>query len=144
MSWQLQDCKTATNSVNPTIRTASGHDTYRSILCLALGKQKHSQPSSRQHLPILRHVETYICKFLICFVNRNITRMGPTFKLWRPSRRASGESWGDSRGDIMEYWGLRPQYSVMGPPRIPPRFLRRPPGRPPKLKCGAHPGPLNK
>ena len=29
---------------------------------------------------------------------------------------------GDSRGDIVEYWGLRPQYSVMCPPRIPSMF----------------------
>ena len=28
---------------------------------------------------------------------------------------------GDSGGDIREYWGLRPQYWLIGPPRIPPQ-----------------------
>ena len=42
----------------------------------------------------------------------------------------TGEEWtmkpgtlqGDSGEDIMEYWGLRPQYLLMGPLRIPQRF----------------------
>ncbi len=70
-------------------------------------------------------------------------RMGPTFKLCRPSRKPSGESWGDSRGTHNRTLGAKPPIFHYISPRIPPRFSRRPPGRPPKLKCGAHPGPIS-
>ena len=40
---------------------------------------------------------------------------------WREGPR-TGESLGDSGGrDIRKYWGLRPQYLLIGPPRITPQ-----------------------
>jgi hypothetical protein len=69
---------------------------------------------------------------LICFVIGTGTGLAPLLSFWKPSRRPSGDSRGDCRKDIMEYWGLRPQYSVICLPGIPQRFPRWPPRRPPK------------
>ena len=61
----------------------------------------------------------------------------PQLSFWRPSRKPSGESWGDSRGTYKPILGAKPSIFPYIFPRIPPRFPTRPPGSPPKLKCGA-------
>ena len=43
----------------------------------------------------------------------------------------------------MEYWGLRPQYSVICPPRIPQDSPEGVLEGLQKLKCGAHPGQVS-
>ena len=53
---------------------------------------------------------------LMGFKALKCTGWAPHLSFWKPSRRSSGESWGDSRGDIMEYWGLRPPlFGYAGP-----------------------------
>jgi len=74
-----------------------GADTLKRSLKVA-DKIRFNARNKKRRLHLLSLHDCFsILQFLVGFVNWNLLRMGPTIKLWRPSRRLSGEFWGDSR-----------------------------------------------